>query len=175
LEDELFLEDKALKDETQESELEERAGRETAEDLYRNALQGGVRLLSRREHSRLELTRKLRQKGHGEELVQRVIDHLDHDGLQSDERFVESFVYNRIGNGQGPVKIRLDLMERGIGETLAERALSKPANYWVKRAEGARSKKYGLELPEQGKSWNQQARFLSQRGYPADLIYQVLG
>jgi SOS response regulatory protein OraA/RecX len=41
--------------------------------------------------------------------------------------------------------------------------------------ERARSKRFGAGLPATRDDWNRQARFLAQRGYPADLIYRALG
>ncbi|MDX1626605.1 MAG: RecX family transcriptional regulator, partial [Wenzhouxiangellaceae bacterium] len=48
--------------------------------------ESAIRLLARREHSRRELDRKLRQRGWDGEDVEIVLDELDEAGLQSDRR-----------------------------------------------------------------------------------------
>jgi regulatory protein len=108
--------------------------------------------------------------------VDEVLQDLQNHDLQSDERFTESFVHSRLRKGYGPVRIRQELSERGIGESVAEDALTRPADFWIEIAEQARRKRFG-ELPEAGDTdrWNTQARFLSRRGFPSDLIFTVLG
>jgi regulatory protein len=84
-----------------------------------------VRLLARREHSRAELVRKLAARGAPAELADEVLDSLAARRLQSDERYAESLVTSRIGRGQGPVRIRRELAERGVGAPV-ERRRSRP-------------------------------------------------
>ncbi len=73
-----------------------------------------LRLLSRREYSRLELVERLIAKGHEPSAIDDCLDDLAERGLQSDARFAESFVRSRIQRGQGPMKIRVELERRGI-------------------------------------------------------------
>ncbi len=142
----------------------------------RRGLDRAVRLLAQREHSSAELARKLRGKGLNEGLVAQIIDELQDRDLQSDERFVESFLRGRIRKGYGPLRIRQELSQRGIGEALAEASLTRAAEFWIDVAEQCRSKRFG-DPPSGGDadSWNAQARFLSRRGFPSDIIYRVLG
>jgi SOS response regulatory protein OraA/RecX len=77
-------------------------------------------LLARREHARTELGRKLSQRGFSESLVGEVLDALEAENLLSDRRFTESFVEQRMARGQGPLKIRHELRERGISAELAK-------------------------------------------------------
>jgi len=139
-------------------------------------MERAVRMLAQREHSAAELGRKLRSKGVAAPVVNEVLEDLQTHDLQSDERFTESFVHSRLRKGYGPVRIRQELSERGIGESVAEEALTRPAEFWLDIAEQARRKRFG-ELPASGDgdNWNAQARFLSRRGFPSDLIFTVLG
>ncbi|SHE62224.1 regulatory protein [Modicisalibacter ilicicola DSM 19980] len=77
-----------------------------------------IRLLARREYSRAELERRLAAKGHAAESVAEALDDLTEQGLQSDARFAEIFLRSRIARGQGPLKIRAELGERGIDREL---------------------------------------------------------
>ena len=141
------------------------------------ALNRGVRVLAQREHSETELRRKLLRKGYSAVLVDEVLEYLIANDLQSNERFVESFVRSRTARGFGPVKIRQELAGRGIAESELEQVLTESGDHWIDVAKRAREKKFGDGLPsrdEDGKAWGQQARFLATRGFPADLIYRVL-
>ena len=80
-----------------------------------------VRLLAGREHARGELITKLGQRGWTPSQCEQIIEELVADGLQSDERFAESFVRARTQKAYGPVRIRAELQQRGI-----DRGLIKP-------------------------------------------------
>lgn len=131
-------------------------------------------LLGRREHSRAELRRKLAMRGVGQETLEGVLDRLEHDGLLSESRFVEAFVHARTERGQGPVKIRAELARRGIEDDLIERYLTHTDDYWLARARAARTRRFGACVPTDEKAWASQARFLTARGFPADLVYAAL-
>ena len=49
-------------------------------------------LLARREHGRVELTRKLRQRGAPQELIDGALGRLAEEGLLSESRYLETFV-----------------------------------------------------------------------------------
>ena len=147
---------------------------EIEEAAYRVALNSAVRILGQREHGRRELERKLLRKGQPPELISRVFDYLIKHDLQSDQRYVESFIRSRIRKGHGPVKIRQELGSRGMTENDLEGYLTEPAEYWLAIAAGVRERKFG-EAPADRDGWNVQARFLARRGFPSDLIYRVLG
>ena len=148
----------------------------------RRALMGfALRHLARREHSRVELRRKLISRGAADELVDAIIEGLTADGSLSDRRFAAEYVRARIRKGYGPIRIRMDLIERGINDQLAEEQLTQPADFWYQRATEVCNKKFDATKPAgeesadaQQRRWNRCARFLSQRGFPADLIYQTL-
>jgi regulatory protein len=59
-----------------------------------------VELLARREHSRLELERKLATRGFPEAVIAPALDALEHSGLLVAARFTESFIRSRIAKGQ---------------------------------------------------------------------------
>jgi len=143
--------------------------------VERSVRESAVRLLTGREHSAAELKRKLTARGHAAAVVDRVVDGLAERALVSDVRFIESFIRARTERGQGPIRIRAELRERGIVDDLIDEAMTHPAEYWLARLEQARSKRFGPERPATRDAWSRQARFLAQRGFPSDLIYRVLG
>jgi len=145
-----------------------------AELAYRRARDKGLRALTTREHSRAELLRKLAGKGVSRDLAARVVGELEAQSLQSDERFAESFVHGRIERGYGPVWIRQALAQRGVDRATVEALLDRPRAFWLEQAERARLRRFGESAPDDRASWEKQARFLAQRGFPTDLVTRVL-
>ncbi len=144
------------------------------------ALGLALRLLERREHGRAELRAKLKAKGCAAAVVAEVVEGLQENGAQSDERFAAALVRRRIDRGYGPLYIRAELNDRRVDETLAEDALNQPPAYWADVATRALAKKFPNrdegELGSTGKgaSYAAKARFLSRRGFPPELIYRLL-
>ena len=138
----------------------------------RSAIDRAIRLLGQREHSARELIGKLTAKGVDAATAGLVVDDLRGRGLQSDARFTEAFVHSRIGRGQGPVRIRQELVQRGIDAELAADALEED---WAALAGAARLRKFGEAPPADRSEWQRQARFLAQRGFPSDVVMRVLG
>ncbi len=158
--------------------MEQRDAREletAGNEQFELALARGLKLLAAREHSAAELRRKLRAKGFAESLAEEVVGALQEQGLQSDQRFAEIFVRSRLSRGYGPVRIRRDLYQRGIGDELIDEELTFPAERWVELAAAVRAKRFPENEPTEHAVWNVQARFLSRKGFPADIIYRVLG
>jgi len=124
--------------------------------------------LSRREHSRFELIRKLRQKGFESTVIESVLSQLQVDNLLNEQRFVESFVYSRINRGYGPLRIQQELRQRGITGDLLAQALE---NYddWTDLACQVRQKRFG-ETPKNAQERAKQSRFLYYRGFSGTQI-----
>jgi regulatory protein len=144
-------------------------------DDARAARDTAFRLLAQREHSTDELRRKLKKRGYAAATIATVVESLDAAHSVSDARFAESFVRVRSERGQGPLKIRAELRERGVTDGVVDEVMTATADFWLERAQKARLKRFGSAPPSDRDAWNRQARFLAQRGYPADLIYRTLG
>lgn len=129
-----------------------------------------VRLLARREHSRAELNRKLAARGIEPGLIGEVLDALARRRLQSDERYAESLIASRIGRGQGPVRIRRELAERGVDPALVEAAIENAGADWPQLARKTRSRRFGAEIPTDWNERGRQARFLEYRGFTGEQI-----
>lgn len=130
---------------------------------------------ARREHSRVELLRKLSVDFAAEPvLIARVLDQLAAEGLQSDARFAEALIASRIRRGQGPQRIRRELVERGVGAELVQRALTTADVDWCALALTVSTQKFG---PKPAQDWPERARrarFLQYRGFGADDIQATL-
>lgn len=127
-------------------------------------------LLARREHGRAELERKLAAAGFEPEVVADALQQLVEEGLQSDRRFVESFVQSRINQGKGPLRIHADLGQRGIAAGLVDQVLEEAGEDWYALAREARLKKFGRSQPAEYKEKARQMRFLQYRGFEPDQI-----
>jgi regulatory protein len=131
-------------------------------------------LLARREHSRLELTRKLTARGFSAGLVSDVLAALERSGALANTRFTESFVRSRVARGQGPRRIRAELAQRGVADTEIEDALREADIDWLATIRAVRRKRFGAELPRELRERARQARFLEYRGFDAAQVRAAL-
>jgi regulatory protein len=131
-------------------------------------------LLARREHGRVELTRKLRSRGAADELIEAALDRLAEEGLLSEARYLEAFVGYRARSGYGPLRIREELTQRGLARSDVEQALRDSGIDWREQLQDTWRRKFAGQLPADARERARQGRFLSYRGYPLDLIGQLL-
>lgn len=127
-------------------------------------------LLARREHGRVELTRKLRQRGAPEELIDTALDRLTEEGLLSESRYLESFVSYRARSGYGPLRIREELGQRGLQRADIELALRESDINWQAQLEDVWRRKFSGQLPVDARERARQGRFLAYRGYSMEMI-----
>ena len=130
-------------------------------------------LLARREHGRVELTRKLRQRGAPPEMIEEALDRLTEDGLLSETRYLESFVSYRARSGYGPLRIREELSQRGLQRSDIELALRESGIDWQEQLQDVWRRKFAGHLPNDARERAKQGRFLSYRGYSMELINRL--
>lgn len=137
--------------------------------------QKAIALLSRREHSVWELRQKLRQRfPEDAELIQETLQLLEEKDLLSDERFTRAFVRSRVSARHwGPFRLRAELKQRGITDEILESILQAEtdSDLWRSQAEAVISRAGDLSDPA---AVRRLARKLYQRGFPHDLIRQLL-
>jgi len=126
--------------------------------------------LARREYGQTELIKKLANKGYDRSVAEQAVKKLTEDGLQNDQRFAEAFVQSRINQGKGPVRIRLDLGQRGIGDAVIELAIEDASANWFELARDVRLRKFGTGKPSDFKAKAKQMRFLQYRGFEQDHV-----
>src|SRR5690606_11887285 len=130
-------------------------------------------LLARREHGRVELTRKLQRRGAPLELIDSALERLAEQGLLNELRYLESFVASRARSGYGPMRIREQLAQRGLARDAVEQAMSQAEVDWAEQLQQVWQRKFGC-LPEDAKARAQQGRFLAYRGYSTSQISRLL-
>jgi len=130
-------------------------------------------MLSRREHSCHQVASTLRERGFTLALVEALIDELRAENLLNDERFALSLVRARAERGQGPRRLRMELVEAGIDESLISSALETAPDFHAIAA-ALRRRRFGAAVPEEWKERARQSRFLQYRGFSNDHIDSAL-
>ena len=90
-----------------------------------SAYDRAVLLLARRPHFRVELERKLLQRGHAEDEVAAALDRLRQQGYLDDERLAREFAAQRAERaGEGARRVRAEMEKRGLGGELISEAIA---------------------------------------------------
>ena len=161
-------------------------------------------MLSRREHSRLELARKLAPHSENHEALEHLLDDLTREGWLSDERFAQSLVHRR-ARTHGEVRIVDELRQSGVSDDTIVELRESLRDTEFDRAKAAWQKKFGprhdvftdsvaadpasameeVDEPTDANTpdrrardraaYAKQARFLAGRGFRHDVIARVLG
>ncbi len=122
-----------------------------------------MRYLSLREHSRLELGRKLARYAEEGDDIEALLDFLEKNNWLSQERFAESLI-NRKASRFGNSRVMAELQSHGVnGEALAD-IKAGLAESETARARDVWQRKFGrvaADAAERAK----QMRFLLQRGF----------
>jgi regulatory protein len=122
-----------------------------------------LRYLSMREHSRLELGRKLARYAEEGDDVDALLDFLEKNNWLSQERFAESLI-NRRAARFGNSRVVAELQSHGVsGDALAE-LKSGLADSETARACEVWRRKFGRVAADPAER-NKQMRFLMQRGF----------
>ena len=131
-----------------------------------------LRLLSQREHSRLELERKL--AGHETEPGQlaKALDELQARGFISEERVVESVIHRRASK-LGTARVRQELQSKGLSPEVMADALEQLRGTELARAREVWARKFG-EPATEPKEKARQIRFLVSRGFAAEVVRRVV-
>lgn len=129
-------------------------------------------LLSRREHSEVELAQKLQQRDFDPGLVAQTLVDLVAERLLSNERFAESYIRSKSQKGVGPLRLRQALREHQIDDGVIGQCLAEYS--WLELAAEARKKRFGSAIPQEYKDKARQMRFLQYRGFSLDQINRVM-
>ncbi|MFC0679106.1 recombination regulator RecX [Lysobacter korlensis] len=134
------------------------------------ATQRALTLLTRREHSRKELARKLSARGVDAAEAEAAIERLAGEGWQDDARFAESLVRSRVSNGYGPMRIRAELATHGLDREAIAAALDTFEGDWSELARDQVLRRYGGSVAEDRTLQRKAADFLIRRGFDAACV-----
>ena len=81
---------------------------------YQKAMNTAVRVLARRDHTRLEIEQKLRQRGYDLEVIRDVVVECERLNYIDDERTAKVYIFQLARRGFGFRRIRLELLKKGL-------------------------------------------------------------
>jgi regulatory protein len=132
-----------------------------------------LRLLARREHSRLELERRLAADAADPQELADLLDDFERRGWLSEARVAEQHLAKASGR-YGPRRVLANLKEKGLsGDALAQAAAQLKQSE-LESATLVWRKRFG-KPPSDLRDQARQARFLAGRGFSAEVIRAVLG
>ncbi len=146
------------------------------EQLSRQLRWNAMELLARREHSRLELSRKLRQRfADTDDQIEAVLDQLEADSLLSNARFAEAYTSMRLRKGFGPARIAQELKERGVSAGQIRDTLATADVDWFEQSRLVLNKKFSRP-PVDAAGRAKCARYLQYRGFDYEQVrYAIEG
>lgn len=131
-----------------------------------------LNLLARREHSRVELARKLAAHGEPDEITD-LLDTLERENLLSNERYAEVLANVRSGR-HGSLRLKADLRDKGVPESVVAEVVRDARENDLESARAVWAKKFG-RLPVGAAERAKQMRFLAGRGFPLEIVRRVVG
>ncbi|WP_026329826.1 regulatory protein RecX [Thioalkalivibrio sp. ALE12] len=137
------------------------------------ALEAGLRLLVRREHSALELSRKLAERGFEREAVDTALERARELDYLSDTRYADFIARHRTEQGYGEQRIRAELAHNGIGSDTVNAALEALEVDWTDQARGQLERHF-RHPPETREDEARMLRHLAGRGFPGGVAHQAL-
>jgi regulatory protein len=142
----------------------------------RPALDQALGLLARRDHSTLELKRKLGRAGHEPEAIDAALERLRELGYQNDGRYAQALERQLVGRGRGPRAVRAKLAQAGVQPPAPDESASDdPPRDWPALARQALERRFGTDPPSDRRQWQQRARFLLARGFTESQARSAVG
>lgn len=131
-----------------------------------------LKLLSQREHSRLELQRKLAEHVEEGDDLNAVLNELEKRGFISEERVVESVIHSKAGR-YGSARLLQELRSKGLDDEVVRNAGEQLRDTELQRAKDIWRKRFG-QPPADVKEKARQLRFLASRGFSGAVASRVL-
>jgi regulatory protein len=128
-----------------------------------------LKLLAQREHSRLELQRKLAAHVEEGDDLNAVLDELEQRGFISVERVVESVLRSKAGR-YGAARLVHDLRSKGLDDEVVRNASEQLRDTELERARELWRKRFGTP-PADIKEKAKQLRFMASRGFSAAWLH----
>jgi regulatory protein len=143
------------------------------------AYHAATRLLCRRGHSRKELLLKLRQRGYEDTAIDAALERCERHNYIDDTATCGHYCRELIRKGQGPLTIRQRLVQRGFDRALIDTTIKAhyPSAIIHETAQAVAARKAGqlkARYKEKLDLRRRLARFLTQRGFPTEVIHSTL-
>lgn len=148
-----------------------------SDDEQSQALVSAYGYLARRPHSGSELRKKLEAKGYSQPGIGSALKRLEELGYVNDREFAKAWIRER-GGDRGFHLLNAELRKKGIdpdiiSEALAERTEDKEAD--LSQVRDLAAKRYARLRSQPWETvYARLGGYLSRRGYPSDLVRQLL-
>ncbi len=144
---------------------------------FHDAYTAAARLLNYRMRTRIELDKRLQQKGYPRTTIDNVIAKLSQIGLIDDSRFADAFVASKIAaKPVGRRELERALREKGVAKDEVEKAVSSVMDEETQfklALAAAETKMRSLGRFETNKRRDKLVAFLARRGFDWDVIRKV--
>ncbi len=131
-----------------------------------------LKYLAAREHSRVELQRKLAPHAESPEQVDQVLDLLEAKGLLSARRFAESVLHRKAAR-YGTARLKAELSQHRLPDEITREATQTLQATEFQRAQALWARRFGT-LPETPEARAKQMRFMAGRGFSGEVIRRVM-
>jgi len=123
--------------------------------------------LGSRDHSAFELTRKLRQREHADDVIEAALEELVALNYVNDTRYAQLYTEQRLSKGYGPLSVRAKLRQRGVASHLVDSALKEQNISWVELAQAALELRFDSQTinSRDQRDMARMSRFLGARGF----------
>ena len=143
-------------------------------EIKKEVKKAAYSLLARREHSQKEIMQKLSQRDFAKEDIEVVLDALAEQDIQSDLRYGEAVLRQRLQKGYGWTYICAQLKQKGLTSDIISAVYDSQAIDWFEMAELAYVKRFAqTEIVDQ-KDKAKRIRFLQYRGFDFEQISAAL-
>lgn len=147
-------------------------------DGVSRAMTEAHRLIDHRMRTRRELAVKLKSRGRPDEVIDQVLDRLEHAGLIDDGRFAQLWIDERLRRRPAGLSLlRRELRQKGIDAEVVETALEESASGEgeTERAyEVLRRQSHRYARLDRDAAHRRMVAFLGRRGFGQAVIYQVV-
>ena len=144
----------------------------------KSVLNTALRILTRRDHSRFELVRKLKQRGFCQEDIDVAVSSCERFDYINDERTAKVYIRQLKRRGYGKKRIQLELNKKGlkgdpIQQILNESVSERDESEGAERILTKNVKRFEREKDLQ-KRRDKMYRFLHTRGFSRDVITNTI-
>lgn len=145
---------------------------------FNQALSYSFLLLKYRARSKLELTRRLKEKKFSASVVKQTVQYLENNNYIDDREFVKLFVLSAVERGWGPRKVDFRLKQLGVSQDLRKLTLTSNAAFKKKLRQTVEEKVVYLRRQEPSfsskKIWQKIMRLLLSRGFDYSDVQKVV-
>lgn len=142
----------------------------------KRVINSALNLLSYRQNSIQELYTKLKRKGYEEEYIIKAIEFCKERDYLNDKSYAENYIKDKTYlNKYGEIRIRYDLIKKGISKDIIDEVLDLDFDDEYSRALELAEKKvksYGKD--DKNAIYRKLAGFLQRKGYSYDVVSKVL-